>query len=38
MLQDILEDIPMDDERWKPIPEKYITEDFKVRIREATKL
>ena len=38
VLRDILEDIPMDDERWKPIPEKYITDDFKVRIREATKL
>lgn len=37
-LQDVLEDIPMDDEQWKPIPEKYITENFKVRIREATKL
>jgi len=38
LLKDILEDIPMDDERWKPIPEKYLTEKFKVRIREATKL
>jgi len=27
-LRDILEDIPTDDERWKPIDEKFLTEDF----------
>lgn len=37
LLKDILEDIPMDDGRWTPLPEKYITDDFKIRIREATK-
>ena len=35
-IKDILEDIPMDDPRWKPIPEKYLTPDGIVRIKEAT--
>ena len=34
-LRDILEDIPMDDERWKPIPEKYLTKEFIKKITEA---
>lgn len=34
-LRDILEDIPMDDERWKPIPEKYLTEEFIKKITDA---
>lgn len=33
---DILEDIPLDDPRWKPIPEKYLTPEGIVRIEEAT--
>lgn len=37
LLKDILEDMPTDDERWTQLPEKYITDDFKIRIREATK-
>ena len=28
LLKDILEDIPTDDERWKPIDEKFLTEEF----------
>lgn len=28
LLNDILEDIPMDDELWKPLDEKYITPEF----------
>lgn len=37
LLADILEDIPLDDERWKLIPEKYLTGEGKVRLKEATK-
>lgn len=35
-LVDILEDIPMDDPRWKPVPEKYLTDKFqeKLKMRE----
>lgn len=28
LLKDILEEIPMDDEMWKPLDEKYITKEF----------
>lgn len=37
LLRDILEDIPLDSELWKPIPEKYLTGEGKVRLKEATK-
>jgi hypothetical protein len=36
-IKDILEDIPMNDPSWIKIPDKYITPDGIVRIREATK-
>ena len=34
LLKDILEDIPMDDERWKPLDEKYITPEFVQKIEK----
>lgn len=40
VLRDILEDIPLDDARWKPLPEKYVDavkekiEKFKATKRE----
>jgi len=37
-LKDILEDIPFDNPMWKPLDEKYLTEERKVKIAEATKL
>lgn len=36
-IKDILEDIPTEDPRWKPIPEKYLAGDRIVQIKEATK-
>jgi len=37
VLRDILEDIPMDDERWKPLDSKYMTEERMKKIRELTE-
>lgn len=34
LLRDVLEDIPMDDERWKPLDEKYLTDKVKLQLRE----
>lgn len=34
LLRDILEDIPMDDERWKPLDEKYLTDKVKLQLKE----
>lgn len=36
VINDILEDIPLTDPRWKKIPEKYLTPEGIVRISEAT--
>lgn len=33
-LKDILEDIPMDDPRWKPLDKKFLTEKLKLQLRE----
>lgn len=35
LLSDILEDIPLDDKRWKPLDEKYITEEFIEKIKKS---
>lgn len=34
LLKDILEDIPQDDPRWKPLDEKYLNEKTKLLLRE----
>lgn len=36
LLRDILEDIPMDDPRWKPLDEKYLTDSFFEKIAKWT--
>lgn len=36
LLRDILEDIPMDDQRWKPLDEKYLTDSFFEKISKWT--
>ena len=37
LLKDILEDIPMKDERWKPLDDKYLTEFTKQKLEKHTK-
>ena len=36
LLRDILEDIPMDDKRWKPLDKKYLTDSFFEKIAKWT--